>query len=134
MYSFSYGMLHMWRSVRHLDSLISQTNCCSHLDILESLNVSCFLSFLLLLYSSGFTVFWDFISIPEMPHGCCQLTVTLYNNDEKISESRSLPLAVCGGRNNFVNGIRANPGIYKQPGLALVGVKQIFPKYVCLYT
>ena len=63
--------------------------------------------------------------MPEKLSGSCQLATTLFRDDEMLSETLSLPTASYGSRNVPSNWNNIN----HQPGLAVFGVKQNFPKY-----
>eukprot|EP00111_Clytia_hemisphaerica_P020111 TCONS_00059266-protein len=82
--------------------------------------------------TSGFTIFWDFLHVPtttdQSENTMYHISVTLYKGQNKVSETRNLPVL----HQNNGNGLHerafgfGNDGT--TPGFVTISVKQIFPK------
>ncbi|XP_057300054.1 uncharacterized protein LOC130630543 [Hydractinia symbiolongicarpus] len=72
---------------------------------------------------SGFSVFWDFVSMPNLISNCCRLLVKLYENKNAVSDTKTLPTVAYGQTNMYGHSLHRIPS----SDVAVIGVKQMFP-------
>uniref|UniRef100_A0A7M5U9X9 Uncharacterized protein n=2 Tax=Clytia hemisphaerica TaxID=252671 RepID=A0A7M5U9X9_9CNID len=82
--------------------------------------------------TSGFTIFWDFLHMPtttdQSENTMYHISVTLYKGQNKVSETRNLPVLHQNNGNKLHERAFGFGNDGTTPGFVTISVKQIFPK------
>ena len=78
-------------------------------------------------YSNGFAIFWDFLCGVDPESGRCRISVTMYKGSDALSDTRVLPVVSCEPSNASMV-----PASRYSGRIAILGIKQIFPRFVSL--
>lgn len=91
-------------------------------DELSSSVVVCVVS-----YSNGFAIFWDFLCGVDPGSSRCRISVTMFKGNSALSDTRILPVVSCEPSNGSMV-----PASRYSGRIAILGIKQVFPRFVSL--